>query len=436
MDAPSLESTHLERLVRLRWLAIAGQITAILGAHYGLGLALPLGPMLAAVAALAALNVGTTVYLRRAVAAVTQRGLALQLLADLLALTALLYLSGGHANPFMSMLLPLLAVAAAALSGWYTGAIALAAVLCYSLLLVSFVPIPALERGSGPWDPETLQLAGIWSCFVLSAAMILYFVLRTRASLRAHERATVAARERAMRQAHLASLGSLAASTAHELASPLATVKLMVDELDAVPPVSAADRRARVRELAEQVDRCNAALRQLLEAAGEPGVTKGSVAPAMECLQQFLSRARKRHPDVQFEYRPAGGDPAPHVIWDDSLEQALMHLVDNAAQVGDRVSLGVQWTASKLILRVLDNGPGIPPELLGKLGREPLADSPQTRGRGLGAYLACASVEHFGGSLEFSSPQGGGAVATVELPLPDLTPRHGESSNEPLAATR
>ena len=436
MDALNLEMTHLQRLIRLRWLAIAGQITAVLGARYGLDLALPLIPMLAVVAALASLNVITTLYLRRAVAAVTQRGLALQLLADLLALTALLYLSGGHANPFMSMLLPLLAVAAAALTGWYTGAIALAAVFCYSLLLVSFVPIPALERGSGPWDPETLQLAGIWSCFVLSAAMILYFVLQTRATLRAHERATVAARERAMRQAHLATLGSLAASTAHELASPLATVKLMVDELDADPPVSAADRRGRVRELAEQVDRCNAALRQLLEATGEPGVTKGSVAPAMECLQHFIGRARKRHPGVRFECRPADDGPAPHVIWDDGLEQALMHLVDNAAQVGDRVILGVEWTASKLILRVIDNGPGIPGELFGKLGREPLADSPQTRGRGLGAYLACASVEHFGGSLEFSSSQDGGAIATVELPLPDLTPKNGEGSNEPVAAAR
>lgn len=436
MDAPNLETTHLQRLVWLRWLAIAGQITAILGARYGLDLALPLVPMLAVVAALTALNVATSIYLRRPAATVSQRGLALQLLADLLALTALLYLSGGHANPFMSMLLPLLAVAAAALTGWYSGAIALVAVLCYSLLLVSFIPLPALERGSGPWRPETLQLAGIWSCFVLSAAMILYFVLRTRASLRAHERATVAARERAMRQAHLATLGSLAAGTAHELASPLTTVRLLVDELDTDPPASAADRHARVGELREQVDRCNAALRQLLEATGEPGVTRGSVAPAMERLQQFLARARRRHPGVRFECRTAEAGPAPRIVWDDSLEQALMHLVDNAAQVSSRVDLAVDWTDSTLVLRLTDDGPGIAPALRGRLGREPLTGSPDLHGHGIGAYLACASVERLGGNLVFSSPIEGGTTATVELPLPDLTRPDEQESHEPLAAAR
>lgn len=437
MQRETLESVHLQRLVRLRWFAIAGQLTAVLGARFGLGLALPLVPMLAIVAALAALNAATALWLRDGHQLIHQRGLALQLLGDLAALTGLLYLSGGHANPFVFMLLPLLAIGAAALSGWYSAAIALAAVGCYSLLLVSFVPMPVMDDWSGPVSAGALQRAGVWSCFVLSAAMIVYFVLRTRAALRAHERAAAAERERALRQAHLATLGTIAANTAHEMASPLATIRLLIDEMNTESTVDADEEARRRAELARQVDRCHRALNQLLEATGQPHATRGRAAQPEEHLRPLVARWRQRHPEVAFALQLSDPLPdGPPIVLDRSLEQALTYLADNAARVGDSVVVDAAWDAAWLRLRLTDSGPGIPAALRGRLGREPLGGEPDVRGQGLGAYLAQATIERFGGSLEFDSPDSGGTTATVDLPLPGITPQPRAISDEPLPAVR
>lgn len=433
----SLESVHLHRLVRLRWLAIAGQLAAVLGAHFGLGLALPLPLMLALVTALAILNTATAVWLRRSRRVVRQRGLALQLLADLAVLTGLLYLSGGHANPFVFMLLPLLAIGAAALSGWYSAAIALVAVGCYSLLLVSFVPLPALRDWSGPLTLAGLQRVGVWTCFVLSASMIVYFVLRTRESLRAHEQAAVADRERALRQAHLATLGTLAANTAHEMASPLATIRLLVDEMKSEPAADTEEDTGRHEELARQVDRCQQALLQLLEATGQPHATRGRPARPDEHLRSLVARWRQRHPNIRFTLNlPEPVPQRPPIVLDRSLEQALTHLADNAARVGNEVVVDVAWELTRLRVQLTDDGPGLPGSLRGRLGREPLAGDPEARGQGLGCYLAQAAIERFDGTLVFESSDSVGVTATIELPLPGITPEMEAVRDEPIPAAR
>jgi len=437
MQRETLESVHLQRLVRLRWFAIAGQMTAVLGARFGLGLALPLMPMLAIIFGLAALNAVTAIRLRQGLANIGQRGLAVQLLADLAALTGLLYLSGGHANPFVFMLLPLLAIGAAALSGWYSAAIALAAVGCYSLLLVSFVPLPALDDWSGPLTAAAMQRIGVWSCFVLSATMIVYFVLRTRAALRAHEQAAAAERERALRQAHLATLGTLAANTAHEMASPLATIRLLVDEMMAAPAADADEEAQRRNELARQVDRCHQALHQLLEATGQPHATRGRSARPEAHLRALVRTWRQRHPDTTFELRlPDPLPDGPPIVFDRSLEQALTHLAANAARASTGVTVKADWSRAGLQLHLIDNGPGLPAHLAGRLGREPLAGEPGISGQGLGAYLAQATIERFGGTLGFGAAHAGGTEVTIDVPLPGITPQTEAVPDEPIPAGR
>src|SRR5689334_4281139 len=94
---------NMRQLIQLRWIAVAGQVLAILVAHFALRVALPLLPMLAVAAALAAANLLFTLGLRRARIAGAEFLLAL--LIDMAALTAQLYLSGGADNPFVSLYL-------------------------------------------------------------------------------------------------------------------------------------------------------------------------------------------------------------------------------------------------------------------------------------------------------------------------------------------
>ncbi len=227
----AIDNTHLQRLIRLRYMMVAGQLVTILIAEFGLGLALPLPPMLGLTLALALFNAATHLRLRHG-GPVSQREFTAQLMVDVAQLGLLLYLSGGYANPFIYMLLPPLAIAAAAVSGLYTAIVAAAAIVCYSALLVVYVPLPEPDR-LALITPEILRQTGMWLCFVVAAGVIAFFVLHTRLTLGTKDQVIAEARERAMRNEHLAVVGGLAAGTAHELGTPLATITFLAEELRA-----------------------------------------------------------------------------------------------------------------------------------------------------------------------------------------------------------
>lgn len=417
-----VEAVHLRRLVRLRYLVLGGQLAAVLGSRFGLDVGLPLAPMLALIAALAVLNVLTQLRLRSS-RAVRPNELAFQLLADIVQLTSLLYLSGGFANPFIFMLLPPLAIAAAALSPWQIGWVAGLAVICYSLLLFAYVPMPMLDRLAF-LTPTVLRQTGMWVCFVVSAAMIVVFVVRTRGTLRQKDRELALAREQAMRNDHLAALGSLAAGTAHELGTPLATMSFIAEELehDAVEP----DQRDQLRLLREQVRRCRDAIDELAQAAGEIRASAGRPEYMDEWLAGIAARWRERHPDSTITLASDAQAHRLRLLADRALEQAVSCLISNAVRASRDVGITAAWDSRELVLDVLDRGPGIPRNLRGMIGHEPVSQKPGVQGLGLGLYLATGTIQRLGGTLELSDREGGGTRARMTLPLNTLLVNDGD----------
>jgi len=429
-----IEANHLRRLIRLRYAVLAAQLTAILVSHYALGAALPLAPMLGFVAALLALNLVTRRRLNRP-APVQPVELAAQLGADVLQLTALLYLSGGFANPFIFLLLPPLAIAAAALTPWYIGWIAAVTVLCYTLLLVAYRPLPVLEQ-LGFLTPTVLRQTGMWVCFVVSAAMIILFVVRTRAALRQKERELAAAREQALRNEHLAQLGALAAGTAHELGTPLATLSFLADELEARTARDAEDRE-QLQLLREQVQRCRSTIDELARSAGELRAGAGRAVRMEEWLTGAVQRWRDRHPGATFNVSIAPRLAQRALLVDRALDQALASLAANAARASSTVDITARNEGKQITLEMADRGPGVPEHLRQRIGQEPLGGLTGVSGLGLGLYLAAGTVERLGGALTLTPRDGGGTCARVRLPLDQLAidpePVHEPSRTAPAA---
>jgi two-component system sensor histidine kinase RegB len=185
-----------------------------------------------------------------------------QLCVDLMALAVLLYLSGGAANPLISLLLIPVAVAALSLPGRLTAAVTVLAVAIYSLLTWFYLPLSVgdAERAA------RLHLAGMWLTFVVSAAMIAWFVARMTASIRERDRRLAAAREQALRDERVVALGALAAGAAHELGTPLATIAVLVGELEREPALDA-DARADLALVREQVALCKGIISGMANAA-------------------------------------------------------------------------------------------------------------------------------------------------------------------------
>ena len=176
------------------------------------------------------------------------------LLLDMAFLTVLLYLTGGSSNPLVSYYLIPLIISAALLSPLYTWITAALAVGCYTFLFNFHLPFDLF--GMAGHAGMSAHMTGMWINFVFSAVLIAWFVARMASSMREQDAAMAAVREDALRNERIVGVAGIAAGTAHELRTPLATMTVLAGELKAENPQLAGD----LDLLQQQLDRCDAIL--------------------------------------------------------------------------------------------------------------------------------------------------------------------------------
>jgi two-component system sensor histidine kinase RegB len=407
-------AVNLRRLLLLRWIALAGQCVAVVVAFAGLHIALPLVPVAWVIGVAVAVNAATGWRLRRRWP-IAEPELFVQLVFDVLALTALLYWCGGSTNPFVSLYLLPLTLTAVALPWAYVWSMAALTVGCYSLLLFFYVPLPTAHAGHG--EDFQLHVFGMWLGFLLSAALISYFVVRMTQTLRERDRLRAHLREQALRHERTLALGTLAAGAAHELATPLATIAVLTTELAR----GRGDAASQLTLLREQVARCKDILGSLSAASGAPRAEGGS-AVALDCwLDELLVRARALRPEARIRSDLDGPRPAPRVVADATLSQALMNVLNNAldASAAD-VEVQARWSVDALAIDVRDRGPGLSAAAAEHAGEPFFTTKAPGVGMGLGLFLARGTVERLGGSLALTNRAAGGALCRVIVPLANL----------------
>lgn len=417
---PRLSAFH-RRLVVLRWWLLAGLALAVLAAPAWLDVGLPLPPLVAVLLTLAAFNLLT--QRRRDGADFGAAELAGQLAVDLAGMGVLLYLSGGAANPLVSLLLLPVAVAALSLPGAWVAGIAALAIGLYSFLMLYSLPLPIADAERA----ARLHLGGMWLTFVVSAALVAWFVTRMTASLRERDAQLAAAREEALRDAQVVALGQLAAGAAHELGTPLATMGVLAGELrrDAGLPEEA---RADMELLCRQVALCKEIVGGLTRKAGIARAGGDDGIPADAWLAGLLARWRTLWPqaDCALDVAPAAGAP-PTVAPPPALDQAVTNLLNNAARSAPLgLRLAPAWDGGRLRIAVHDRGPGFPQEILRRCGAEPRPAAAE--GAGIGLWLTRAAVERLGGRLRLENTPTGG-MAAIELPLAALAPATTEETH-------
>ncbi len=431
------------RLYGLRWIEIVCQVLVLWVAQYWLALERSqLLPMAAIVAVLALLNILTGWRLRRAWP-LTNLEVFGQLCVDVLALGALLYFSGGPANPFVSLFLLPLTITAAILPATYVWVMAGLTLACYTLLLFLNVPLPpqrvelplladlaqaVTSPGSGhvhalPAFQDTrfaLHILGMWLNFFVSAAIIAFFLARIAATLRARDRELAAAREKVLRNEQILALGTLAAGAAHQLSTPLSTIAVVVRELELEHP-DELPLQASLGVLRHQVDSCKKLLSQLLNAAGRPRGEGDSARGLNEILQDLVDKWRLLRPRTVLTANWGGEAPVPRIRADPSLEQALLNLLDNAADASpSAVEMSARWDAQGCVIEILDRGPGLAAGTVQELGQPFFTTKREQGGVGIGLFLTNATLERCGGNVELFDRSGGGACTRITLPLGPL----------------
>ncbi|MBL8261842.1 MAG: HAMP domain-containing histidine kinase [Xanthomonadaceae bacterium] len=395
----------LPLLIPLRYLAVAGQLAAMLFVAWRLGLGIPLVPMLSVSAALLVFNIALHLWWRRGGQAGARLLLA-QLLVDMAALTALLYLAGGPANPFVSLYLVPVAIAAVGLDLLPVLTLATLSALLYTGLMRWHLPLPTVHGR----DFE-LHIVGMWINFLLTVTIMAVVLGRFMATVKRQRRALAEARERALRDESVLALGTLAAGTAHELNTPLTTMGLLLDDWrDGHAPDD--EDLALMRA---QLAHCRDHVRTLADLARRGDADEPMPRDADTLLRDCVDRWRLLRPSVAVSLDAGAAGHAVRV--DATLPQALIHLFNNAADANARrgadatVEIASRIVEDRLCIAVRDRGDG--PDTLAAFARAERG----THNLGVGLMITNASIERAGGSVRQFARDGGGCITEIALPL-------------------
>lgn len=403
--------SQLRRLVILRFVAIAAQLLTLATVWKFLELQLSWPPMLLTITALAAINLFTWLRLRgnRPVSNVE---LFAQLSVDVIALSILLYYAGGSTNPFISLFLLPLVIAAATLPPRYSWSMAVLAASCYSILMFYFIPLPHYHRqdSDGAFD---MHVMGMWAGFSISAAVVAYFVVQMAQAVRSRDAMLARVREDILRNERIVTLGTQAAGAAHELGTPLSTMSIVIGELQRDANITQTELRNSLVILDDQVRGCKRILDKILANAQDSSISTAQSTDTL--MSEVLDEWLLLRPTAQYHYRKSANLPVPFINSDITLHAALMNLLNNAADASPRpIEIYANWDSSSFVLEIRDHGDGLSDEAALKIGSAFFTT--KTGGRGLGLFLANATIERMGGTVLLFNRQEGGATTTLTLP--------------------
>jgi two-component system sensor histidine kinase RegB len=256
----------------------------------------------------------------------------------------------------------------------------------------------------------------MWFNFLVSAALITFFVTRMSESLRSRDRELATARERALRDQQLVTLGTFAAGAAHELGTPLSTMAVIVKDMErerGAEPSLVAD----LHTLREQVGVCKSILTNLVDRAGRARAESARLVGLRELVDEASNRWRLLRPESRLIVGFTGSGNPPCVAAEETMVQALVSLLNNAADASpEQIELLCTWSTKEVTLEILDQGSGVSNSARQLAGRLPYTEKPG-RGLGLGLLLANATVERLGGHIDLGNRSEGGASTRVTLPI-------------------
>ncbi|MDX2287758.1 MAG: ActS/PrrB/RegB family redox-sensitive histidine kinase [Hyphomicrobiaceae bacterium] len=418
---------RLATTTRLRWIAVLGQLAAVLFVAFGLGFEVPLAYCLTLIALSAWLNVYLAIKLPARHRLSSPVAAAL-LTYDLLQLAALLYFTGGIANPFSVLLVAPVAVSAATLPAVYTVALGTVAMAVAFALSYHYWPLP--WYAGMRFELPILYKSGLLAAVTCGLVFIALYVRRLAKEGRDMSSALAATELVLAREQRLHALDGLAAAAAHELGTPLATIVLVTKELERALPTDSPYAED-VALLRTQADRCRDILHKLTRSPSEQDPMHASLS-VREIIEEAAAPYVGKGKEVVVDARAADGaeivaarEPIgkrqPGVLY------GIGNIVENAVDFArTRVEITARWDASAVIIEIADDGPGFPPELMDTLGdpyvttrgpNSPRRGKGSGGGMGLGYFIAKTLIERSGASLELhNKTERGGALVRIVWP--------------------
>lgn len=400
---------RLRTLISLRWIAILGQVMAVMAGRHLFDLNLDMG-LFAAVIGLSVLANIIFIFIYPQNKRLNDGEVAAMLMFDTVQLAALLYLSGGLHNPFSVLIVAPVTVAATALSLRSTLLVAIIAIASTSLVAAFHLPLQT-EAGLIMRMPEVFVF-GLWAAVVITIIFLGFYAHRISTEMRSMSQALLATQMALAREQKLTDLGGVVAAAAHELGTPLATITLVASELaDELSANQAHYDDAKL--IREQADRC----RDILHSMGRAGKDDMQVRQAP--LSSIVEEAAEPHANRGKTVRLKIGDgrintaDQPVVFRHPEIIHGLRNLIQNAVDFSSStIWVDLCWTDKTMSVRIVDDGPGYAPHVIGNIGepfvgrrkaRKSDQQRPGYQGMGLGLFIAKTLLERTGAELSFAN---------------------------------
>jgi two-component system, sensor histidine kinase RegB len=410
---------RLDTILRLRWLAALGQLAAIFIVVQGLEFDLPIVPCVTIIGLSALLNLVLQIAfnpMRRLEPAYAAALLAL----NIAELAGLLFFTGGLENPFSFLFLAPVLISATALPTRFTIALGIFAVACATALGFFHLPLP--------WDSDDpmvlppIYLFGVWLSILVAIGVTSLYAFQVTEEARKLSDALAATELVLTREQHLTQIDGLAAAAAHELGTPLSTIFLISRELEKAISDNGplADD---LKTLREQAQRCRDILAKItqLSATGAPF----DRMPLSTLIEEAVAPHRDFGIAIKVRIAVAGASE-PVGMRNPAILYGVGNILENAVDFArDIVEVNAWWNADTVEIVISDDGPGIAPDMLKRIGepylsRRRSADeaSGEHSGLGLGIFIARTLLERTGAKVSFSNRTFPDHGAVVQIAWP------------------
>lgn len=397
---------QVNTVIALRSFAIALQAILIFFVIFALNYDLPWLPLAVVILLEIVFNFISYFYFKSGKDA-SKTALFAQIFADIIFLSLLLYFSGGATNAFVSLLLMPIAIAAVTLTSTLLGFISIFAIACYSFLLWR-LPMHVMH---GNMEGHFIAM---WINFLFSSIVVALVVSKMARSINQKELAIAKYREEQLKQEQVVSLGVASAQVTHQLATPIATVQLLAEELAEDFP----DNEV-VDDIRAELLRCTNSLSDFRKMVFDIKEKRSFVIAVDSVLTQVKDHLVLNYPDINAETNSINVEKEMSILADASLLPAILNLLNNAIRATKNnhsfnIIVTSEVKSNMWQLSIRDFGKGFAIEELKELGLKPV-DSKQ--GLGMAVLLSHASLERLGGKLSLTNHDEKGALVTLHIPL-------------------
>ena len=428
---------RLRTLILLRWMAIIGQSAAVLVAVYFLALDISIILCFSVIGTSVVANIiAITQYPENK--RLTDKEAMFTLLFDLTQLIFLLFLTGGLNNPFALLILAPVTISATTLRLRSTIFLGICAIVMVTIVTRYHMPLKWFDGNI--YELPLLFTLGFWNALIIGILFLGSYARRVSVEAHSMNQALLATQMALDREQKLTDLGGVVAAAAHELGTPLATIKLvsteLEDELEKIPEL-----KEDAKLIREQANRCNEILKSM-GSAGKEDLHLRNV-PITEIVRQAAEPHLNRGKEISFTFYSEECDDSkndePIVERSAQIIHGLRNLIQNAVDFSFKnVWIDVNWSKEKITIRVADDGDGFSLDMLGQIGEpfitrrdqaEQKNPRPEYEGMGLGVFIAKTLLERSGASLSFSNNSDSldvkdfrnkGAIVEVHWPSPKI----------------